>query len=170
MLKTREPAPALDLPLVGGGHFDLAAQQPEAFTLVVFYRGLHCPQCKKQLTDLDSKLDDLAGVVVTSVVAVSGDGQDRASQAMADRGLIRLQVAYGLTADQMRDWGLFVSKGIKEPEPDVFNEPGMVLVRPDGTVFSAHVQSMPFARPHLDNLIKALEFVREKDYPARGEA
>ena len=107
---------------------------------------------------------------VTSVVAVSGDGADRASQARADWGLTRLQVAYGLTEDQMRDWGLFISKGIKEPESDVFNEPGMVLVRPDGTVYSAHVQSMPFARPHLDNLVASIGFINDNDYPARGEA
>ena len=46
----------------------------------------------------------------------------------------------------------------------------MGAVRPDATLYSAHVQSTPFARPHLDNLLTALEFVRDKDYPARGEA
>ena len=103
-------------------------------------------------------------------MAVSGDGQDRALQARADWGLTRLQVAYGLTEEQMRDWGLFVGKGIKEPEPAVFSEPGLVFVRPDGTVYSAHVQSMPFARPHLDNLVAGIGFINDDDYPARGEA
>jgi hypothetical protein len=28
---------------------------------------------------------------------------------------------------------------------------------------------MPFARPHLDDLLKAIDFVKEEDYPARGE-
>lgn len=45
----RQPAPALDLPLVDGGRFDLTAATPDQFTLVVAYRGVHCPQCKKQL-------------------------------------------------------------------------------------------------------------------------
>lgn len=170
MLRTREPAPALDLPLVGGGRFDLAAQSPETFTLVVFYRGLHCPQCEKQLKDLDSRLDDLAGVGVTSVVAVSGDDEQRATTTRTEWGIERLQIAHGLSEEQMRAWGLYVSKGVKEPEPDVFSEPAMVLVRTDGTVYSAHVQSTPFARPHVENLVAGIAFINENDYPARGEA
>jgi hypothetical protein len=29
---------------------------------------------------------------------------------------------------------------------------------------------MPFARPPLDQLLKAIDFINEKGYPARGEA
>jgi len=29
---------------------------------------------------------------------------------------------------------------------------------------------MPFARPHFDEIEKAIDFIVEKDYPARGEA
>ena len=42
-------APSLKLPLVGGGTFDLAAEKPENFTMVLFYRGYHCPVCKGYL-------------------------------------------------------------------------------------------------------------------------
>jgi peroxiredoxin len=49
MIKPGTPAPALDLPLIGGGRFRLADQQPGAFTLVVFYRGCHCPICRPYL-------------------------------------------------------------------------------------------------------------------------
>jgi peroxiredoxin len=169
-LLPRSPAPPLDLPLAGGGRFVLAEQSPEAFSLVVFYRGLHCPQCKDQLQELDTMLGRLAEVGITSVVAVSSDTEQRAARTVAEWGLTSVPVAYGLTEDQMRAWDLYVSKGVKEPEPDVFNEPGLFLVRPDGSVYSAHVQSTPFARPHLSNLLNAVRFVREQDYPARGEA
>ncbi len=169
-LHPRTPAPPLDLPLAGGGRFVLSEQSPEAFTLVVFYRGLHCPKCKDQLQELDTKLDRFAEVGVTSVVAVSGDTEQRASQTVADWGLTSVPLAYGLTEEQMRSWDLYVSKGVKDPEPDLFSEPGMFLVQADGTVYSAHVQSMPFARPHLDNLVNAVGWIREQDYPARGEA
>lgn len=107
---------------------------------------------------------------VGSVVAVSGDDEQRASNAAQDWQLGDLPVAYGLTVEEMRGWGLYVSKGVKEPEPELFNEPALYLVRPDGSIYSAHVQSTPFAGPHLDNLIHAIEFVNDKDYPARGEA
>jgi peroxiredoxin len=42
-LMPRQKVPALSVPLVGGGTWSLADQSPENFTMVVFYRGLHCP-------------------------------------------------------------------------------------------------------------------------------
>lgn len=166
----RQPAPALDLPLVGGGRFDLAAATPQQFTLVVAYRGVHCPVCKNQLSEVDSGLDDLRDVGVDEVVAVSGDDQERAERAVREWGLTHLRVAYSMEEATMRAWGLYVSKGLTDTEPTLFSEPGLFLVRPDGSLYSAHVQSIPFARPRLDDLVTALAFVREKDYPARGEA
>ncbi|MGZ6802361.1 MAG: peroxiredoxin-like family protein [Nocardioidaceae bacterium] len=166
----QQPAPHLDLPLVGGGRWVLADQRPDRFTLLVFYRGLHCPQCHKQLHQLTGLRDQLEELGVTSVVAVSGDDEQRATRAAHDWDLGDLPVAYDLTVDQMRAWGLYVSKGVKDPEPELFNEPGLFLLRPDGTVYSAHVQSTPFARPRLEDLVKALQFVNDNDYPARGEA
>lgn len=40
------PAPSLKPPLVGGGTFDLSDEKPENFTMVLFYRGLHCLSAK----------------------------------------------------------------------------------------------------------------------------
>ncbi len=166
----RQPAPSLRVPLVGGGTYDLSEQKPRLFSLVLFYRGLHCPQCRKQLAEYDRRLDELRDAGIDAVVAVSGDDLDRASRTVREWELERLAVGHGLSEADMRAWGLFVSKGVKEPEPELFSEPGLFLVRPDGTVYSAHVQSTPFARPHLDNLLSAVRFVEENDYPARGEA
>lgn len=41
----RQPVPALEVATVGGGTWKLADQTPENFTMVVFFRGLHCPIC-----------------------------------------------------------------------------------------------------------------------------
>ena len=46
-LMPNEQAPVLSLPLVGGGVWTLAEQKPKNFTMVIFYRGLHCPLCAK---------------------------------------------------------------------------------------------------------------------------
>lgn len=61
-------------------------------------------------------------------------------------------------------------QGRQGPRAAQFNEPGLFLVRPDGTLYSAHVQSTLFARPHLDNLVTAVRYINENAYPARGEA
>ena len=165
-----KPAPELDVALVGGGRFRLDEQQPESFTLVVFYRGLHCPICRGYLAQLERALGKLADTGVTCVVAVSGDEKEKAERSVAEWGLGQLQVGYGQSIESMRQWGLFVSRGVKDPEPEYFGEPGVFLIRPDGTVYMAAINSMPAARPRIADIVEAVQFFTSKNYPARGEA
>ena len=172
-LMPRQPVPALSLPLAGGGTYDLAAQTPKTFTLVVFYRGLHCPICAGYLGDLNRKAEEFAKRGVKILVA-SSDGAERAAEAKEKWGLDALDVGYGLGLDDARKWGLYVSAGIGKTsigieEPALFSEPGLFLVRSDGTLYFGSVQTMPFARPAFGDLLKALDFAIAKDYPARGE-
>jgi len=168
-IKPRTKVPALSLPMVGGGQFELAQSAPKTFTLLVFYRGLHCPVCKTYLRDLDHKLGEFDALGVKPV-AVSIDTQERAEQSKAEWGIEHLPIAYGLGIEQARAWGLFISAGIKDGEPPLFAEPGLFLIRPDQTLYAASIQTMPFARPSFSDVLAAVKFVTEKDYPARGEA
>lgn len=168
-----EKVPGLSLPLVGGGQWALTDEKPENFTLLVFYRGLHCPICSRYLADLQRRLDefDKRGV---NAIAISGDSQERAEQAKADWKLDKLRVAYGLSLEDARNYGLYVSKGIGTTssgfeEPALFSEPGLFLVRPDGTLYFGTVQTMPFARPSFAEILPALDFVLSRGYPGRGE-
>ena len=172
-LMPRQAVPDLSVPTVDGATWRLADQNPEAFTLVVFFRGLHCPICSNYLRDLDRKLSDFQKLGV-SAVAISSDEESRATQTKADWGLEHLTLGYGLDLDTARAWGLYISSGrgktsIGIEEPALFSEPGLYLVRPDGTLYFGTVQTMPFARPHFGEILKAVEFVLDKDYPARGE-
>lgn len=168
-IKPRQPVPPFEVDIVGGGRWRLSEQAPRSFTMIVVYRGLHCPICKGYLADLDRRLDalDQRGV---GVVAASSDGRDRAERAKADWGLDRLTLGYGLGIDAGRKWGLYVSGAIREGEPTQFLEPGLFLVRPDRTLYWASIQTMPFARPRFDDVVAALDTVLAKNYPARGEA
>jgi len=168
-IKPRAPVPAVSLPMVGGGQFELAQSTPKRFTLLVVYRGLHCPICKTYLRDLDRKLAEFEALGVKAVAA-STDTRERAEQSKADWGIEHLLIAYGLGIEQARTWGLYISAGIKDDEPRLFAEPGLFLVRPDQTLYAASVQTMPFARPSFSDVLAAVKFVTEKDYPARGEA
>lgn len=169
----RRPVPPLSVPFVGSGRFEVEQERPENFTLVVFYRGLHCPICKRQLTDLESKLADFEELGV-SVVAISTDTKDRAEATKSEWRLTKLRIGYGLDLHTARDWGLYVSAGKGQTstgvdEPAFFAEPGLFLVKPDGTLYFGSVQTMPFARPQLSDVINAIDFVLKKNYPARGE-
>jgi peroxiredoxin len=169
----RQPVPALAVPLVGGGRFDIVNERPEHFTFVVFYRGLHCPICRTQLGELETKLPDFAKRGV-GVVALSSDVAERAGRAQQEWKLPNLRLGYGLDLAVARAWGLYIStsRGMTSAgveEPALFSEPGLFLVRPDRTLYFASVQTMPFARPHFTDILAALDFVTAKNYPARGE-
>jgi peroxiredoxin len=162
-----QPVPALDLPLVGGGRFNLAENRPESFSLLMFYRGLHCPICKGQLSDLQNRLETLEGSGVRAV-AISMDGQERAERTKSEWGLGRLDIAFDLSEQAAREWGLYISGAISDKEPERFSEPGLFLVTPDGTLYFVAVQSMPFTRPPLDELMMGIGYARSHGYPPRG--
>lgn len=168
MLKPAEHVPALDLPLTNGARYNLSEQSPENFTLVVFYRGKHCPVCRAQLRDLSTKLDDFAKAGV-NVVAVSMDSEERAMEVHEKWTTGDVPLAYGLAEESAREWGLYISQGREgTDEPDIFSEPGMFLVRPDGTLYFASVQNAPFTRPPFDQLLKGVDYIVKNDYPVRG--
>ena len=173
-LTPRQAVPALEVPTLGGASWRLADQQPAHFTMAVFYRGYHCPICSNYLRDLDRKLAKFEELGV-GAIALSSDSEERARMAQEQWGLENLTLGYGLSLDDARAWGLFISSGRGKTstgveEPALFSEPGLFMIRPDGTLYASSVNTMPFARPNFGELLQSLTFIIEKDYPARGEA
>ena len=172
-LTPRQPVPALNIPLVGGDRYVLGAAPAPTFDLIVFYRGLHCPICAKYLMELERLMPEFEKRGV-QVVAVSSDIAER-GQAMADKiKADHLRVGYELSLQSARQWGLYISASrgqtsIGIEEPALFSEPGVFIVRPDGTLYYGSTQTMPFARPQFQDLLGAIDFAVAKDYPARGE-
>lgn len=173
MLIPRHKTPNLTLPTLDHGTFDLSAEASERGTLICFYRGLHCPICATYLKELERRVEAFAERGV-GTVAVSSDGEERA-RAMADKvEATALRFAYDLPLGEARDWGLFISTSrgktsIGIEEPPLFAEPGVFLVTPEQSLYYSYIQTMPFVRPHFGELLSALDFAIEKNYPARGE-
>ncbi len=159
--------PALKLPLVGGGTFDLSQESPENFTMVLFYRGLHCPVCKNYIGGMAAMLDDFEAAGF-SVVVASMNGKELAEKAASEWELGRTRVAYDVTVEDAKNWGLWISKAFKDVEADIFTEPGLFWVRPDGKLYLADISNMPWARPDLKNLLSKVGYALENNYPARG--
>ncbi len=169
----RQAVPELAVETLDGGTWRVHARAPQNFSLIVIYRGLHCPICRGYLADLQRQLPELDKRGVEAI-AISNDGKERAQQAREDWRLDTLRIGYGLDLATARRWGLYISSGVGTTsagieEPPLFVEPGLFLVRPDGTLYFASVQTMPFARPHFADIVKALDMVLARDYPARGE-
>ena len=160
-------APALELPLVGGGTFKLADEKPENFTMVLFYRGYHCPVCKGYLGNLSALLSDFESAGFNVVIASMND-EELATKAAQEWDLGNTRVAYGLTLEQAKDWGLWVSKAFKDVEADFFTEPGLFWIKPDGSLYLADISNMPWARPDLGNLLSKVPYALEHNYPPRG--
>ena len=89
-------------------------------------------------------------------------------------GATNLRFGYDLPLTKAKEWGLYISTSrgktsIGIMEPDLFSEPGLFMVTPEQTLYYGSVQTMPFVRPHFSELVGALDFAIEKNYPARGE-
>ena len=73
----RQQVPQLVVDTLDHGTFDLSTENPEFATLVVFYRGQHCPICATYLKELERLAPEFAERGVTTI-AISSDPEDRA--------------------------------------------------------------------------------------------
>lgn len=162
-------APAIDAKAADGGPFALPAATAGGLSVIFFYRGAHCPVCKAQIQELASREDELrrAGLMVA---AISMDDDERFARQAAEWDLGQLTIGHGLTEASARAWGLYLSDKAKDAEPARFAEPGIAVLKADGSIYALFLQNTPFARPTVDDLIKGLGFVMKNDYPVRGTA
>ncbi|WP_417689875.1 peroxiredoxin-like family protein [Roseibium sp.] len=173
MLVPRQQVPTLSIETLSHGTFDIASDKGDFGTLVVFYRGLHCPICATYLKELERLTPEFAERGVKTI-ALSSDTRERTQQMAEKVGAESLRFGHSLPLETARNWGLFISTSrgttsIGIEEPALFSEPGVFLVRGNGELYFASVQTMPFVRPHFKEMLGALDFVRANDYPGRGE-
>lgn len=164
----KHKAPDLSFPLLDGSQWNLELQKPENFSLVVFYRGLHCPICKKYLQQLQELLPQFKERGV-NVVAVSMDTEKRARLSRQKWEIPNLTLGYELAESTVREWALYLSEGVKDGEPKVFSEPGLFLIDNTNQVYYSATNSNPWGRPYLPSFVKAVDYIVQSGYPARGE-
>lgn len=159
------PFPKINWPTVDGDNLDIAAMS--GWRLLAVYRGKHCPLCKRYFKTLDGLLDDFKAAGV-AVAAVSADPREKAEADVAEQGW-RFPVGYGLTIEQMRALGLYISDPRSAQETDrPFAEPGLFVVNPHGNIQIIDVSNAPFARPDLQMILSGINTIIEKSYPVRG--
>lgn len=168
MLTPGQPVPDIELPLTIDARFHLSKQEPDNYTMLVFYRGKHCPVCKRYLEEIGGRLENFTSRGI-NVFAISMDSEDRAMVVDSDWETHDLPLVHSLTEDQARQWGLYISsKRDGSEEPEVFSEPALFLVKPDMSLHFSVVQSAPFTRPPLDELLQGIDYTLKNDYPTRG--
>lgn len=167
-LKPGAEFPQLDVPQPGGGSLRLGRPGGgHDWQMVVIYRGLHCPLCRKYLATLQDLLPKYHDIGI-DVAVVSGDPEAKA-QVMADDLGLTMPMGFDLSVAQMRQLGLYVSDPRSPEETDrPFPEPGLFVINGSGMLHLVDVSNAPFARPDLAGLAGGLEFTRAKGYPIRG--
>ncbi|MEG3768230.1 peroxiredoxin family protein [Alteromonas sp. 14N.309.X.WAT.G.H12] len=136
---------------------------------VFVYRGQHCPICTSYLGEISDYTEKFADAGV-DIIAVSADSQAQLQNHLEDIS-INYPVAYGLTEQQMKALGLYISTPRSEKETDHnFAEPALFVINEKGQVHIVEIANAPFVRPKLDTLVSGLAFIRnpDNDYPIRG--
>ncbi len=135
--------------------------------MVVVFRGRHCPMCTRYLNQLTTYVPRLRELGI-DVVAVSGDSAEQLTSHL-EKININYPIYYGLTIEQMRQLGLYISHPRSPKETDhPFAEPGVFVINEQGTVQVVDISNNPFVRPSLDVLTSGLAWIRSHEYPIRG--
>ncbi|SFA85982.1 Peroxiredoxin [Poseidonocella pacifica] len=156
------------LPKLGGGEITIGGER-QNWSLVVVYRGKHCSRCKKYLkilNEMRGKWQD-AGF---DIAVVSADTLEKAEADQKEFGW-EFDIGYSLSEAQMAILGVYVSDPLSPTETDRrFAEPGVFVLRPDGTILLISISNGPSARPDLEELLDGMIFTKENDRPPRGTA
>lgn len=162
-----EPMPELEVARLGGGVIKIGGTG--RWQLLVVYRGKHCPVCKTYLLALEGLKEEFSKLH-TEVVTVSADPEEKAAAHMEELKL-SVPVGYGLTLDQMRTLGLYISSPRDQNETDrPFAEPGLFVVNPDGLLQAVDRSNAPWLRPDLAMVARGLGVVQTRLPQIRGMA
>ena len=157
--------PDIYFSLINGNSIRLS-EETSNWTLLIVYRGLHCPICKDYAAKFENKLPKLEDIN-TQLIFISADPKDKATK-FAEELNLNSKIGYGLTIDQMRNLGLYLS----EPRPNevdyVFPEPGLFLINPKGKIHIIEISNAPFIRPDIDLILRGINHIQENNYPIRG--
>jgi peroxiredoxin len=156
----------MSIPKLGGGTLNVGGPS-QNWTLLVVYRGKHCPRCKKYLNILDAMRAQWADAGF-DIAVVSADTEAKAAADQAEFGW-QFDLGYDLSESQMATLGLYVTEPLSPNETDRrFAEPGTFVIRPDGSLLLIAISNGPSARPELAELLDGMIFTKDNDRPPRG--
>lgn len=159
--KTGLYIPAITFDCLNGDSWSSNVQCRSRFTLLVTYRGPWCKFCQKQLTILEQLANEFTENSVELVVVSMGD--KRLAQEMQSKlKLEGINIGYGLTLEQARSLGLFISSKQQPHEPNIFSEPGTYLLDNNKTVLATWIASNAYARVNPRDVLDYIKFVTNK--------
>ena len=162
--------PSLTVKALDGSNVELGKISDSAdWKIVVVYRGKHCPLCTRYLNTFETYKQRFADNGV-EIVAVSADSKEQL-EAHLPALEVSFPLYYGLTIEQMKALGVYISNPRSEKETDHrFAEPGLFVINEKNQVQVLDISNGPALRPEVAILAAGLEFIKapENNYPIRG--
>ncbi|NIY82418.1 peroxiredoxin family protein [Vibrio hepatarius] len=169
-LKAGDKFPNIEATLLDGSVVTLGKPKGQGLWQAVFvYRGKHCPLCTKYLNEIESYKQAFSDAGV-EVLAVSADSKQQLQKHVTQLD-VSFPIAYGLSEQQMKELGLYISVPRSEQETDHnFSEPSLFVVNENGDLHVVDLANNPFIRPELGALTRGLAWIRDPNnhYPIRG--
>jgi len=169
MLIPNQQVPDVSFTLLNEGLCHVSDFHDGRLLVLVLFRGYHCPICRTYLPQLDRLLPEYLELGV-EVAALSMETAERTEKIRDEWQIRNLSLGFGLPEADARALGLYLSRGTTTEEPALYNEPALYLILPDRTLYASSVQTMPFVRPDMEELLGALKYILTAGYPARGDA
>jgi hypothetical protein len=165
-----QQVPDFSVRLADGGIWRLSENAPDYMLMIDVYRGYHCPRCRGHLEAINAAIADFKKARM-DVIAVSADSAERVAKCYAEWDIADVLVGGGLSIADADRLGLYLSHSIeiRPLESPIFAEPAVLFVKSDLTLYGAILQTFPFARPKIPDLLEVPTFAAAQNYPPRGD-
>lgn len=165
-LKPADPFPPISFNLISGENRQLGAS-PGRWTLLIVYRGDHCPRCKTYVKKLHELVPAYAERNVDILLATTDPSH--VAKRTIDENNWTLPVAHGLTNEQCLQLGLYLTDQDASAELDgQYAEPGMFLLNPEGLTQVIATSNSPSVRPDLEVVLDGIIGTQDRNLPIRG--
>jgi thiol-disulfide isomerase/thioredoxin len=165
-----KPVPDFSAKLADGRLWRLSENAPDYMLMIDIYRGYHCPRCRGHLEAISAAAADFKKARM-SVIAISVDSSERVAKSYQEWNIADITIGGELALEDADSLGLYLSHSIeiRPLESPIFTEPAVLFVRSDLTLYGAILQTFPFARPKIADLLEVPTFAAAKNYPPRGD-
>ncbi len=162
--------PDFAVKLAGGETWRLSENAPQYMLMIDVYRGYHCPRCRMHLEAISAAATDFKNARM-DVIGISADSAERAAKSRAEWAVGNVALGSDFSIADADRLGLYLSHSIeiRPLESPLFVEPAVLFVRRDLTLYGAILQTFPFARPKVSDLLEVPTFAAARDYPPRGD-
>ncbi|MCA1055998.1 peroxiredoxin family protein [Rossellomorea aquimaris] len=158
----KDTVPDFTLPSVAGEKFSLEEhlKEHDSWHLIVFFRGSWCPVCQEELRELQANQEKFEEQDVHTL-AISSDDLENL-QEYANEENIKYPILSDKDLDAIKAYGVFYH-GEDAPYDDhgEHGEPAYFLVNPKGELMYQQRQTSPFGRPHADELLKIVKYIKK---------